>query len=164
MTHVREYLEAESRLMSSVGHKRMKCWNGYASMGDFVLKNGTDFTATPLQETSLRGKMKECFKNAANIALFESDYIYCEGYALGVIPVHHAWVIHNGQAIEVTWKEPGSEYFGVPISESYLRKRILETECWHSLIDDWQNKWPMLSTPRAEWIHEAYDNPQPAKV
>jgi hypothetical protein len=39
---------------------------------------------------------------------------YVEGFALSVIPVHHAWCAdEDGNAIECTWQKPGLAYFGL---------------------------------------------------
>lgn len=60
-----------------------------------------------------RSEARACFRNAALFAL-EHRLPYIEGYAMSIIPVHHAWCLdHDGRVIEVTWKELGSAYFGV---------------------------------------------------
>ncbi len=59
------------------------------------------------------GQMKQCFYNAATAALHDG-YRYIEGYAAGIIPVHHAWCADkDNNVIEVTWKKTGDLYFGV---------------------------------------------------
>jgi hypothetical protein len=47
------------------------------------------------------------------------DFLYTEGWAVSDlgIPVEHAWLTCNGQAVEVTWKNPGLAYYGVVIDD-----------------------------------------------
>ena len=79
-------------------------------------------------ERSLRGVMKQCYRNAGDLALFSGRgrFLYCEGFAVvsGTIPlpVPHAWVydLKEEKALEVTWKTPGSEYLGIPFSTEWF--------------------------------------------
>lgn len=49
------------------------------------------------------GPAKNCYGNAALVALYNDEYTYVEGWATGIIPVHHAWVEDaDGNAIDVT--------------------------------------------------------------
>lgn len=156
MNPVKDFLEATTQLMAM--QKNPHRIGRYGSLTDFILKNGRDFTLKPLPQTVRRGRMKECFKNAAERVLFGSHtepLFYCEGYATGVIPVHHAWLCNaRGEAFECTWRKEHTPqfYFGVPFQKEFLRSRILETESYHSLIDDWENRWPLLSLPAEQWL------------
>jgi hypothetical protein len=61
----------------------------------------------------------------------ESDgrYRYCEGWAnsdatRGAI-IQHAWLTSNGDdAIDVTWKQPGTAYFGVVLSREQFNAAL----------------------------------------
>jgi hypothetical protein len=103
-----------------------------------------------------RLKVRHCFQNAAEAVLFDSTgrLTYCEGYALRMIPVHHAWVILDGDiVVDLTWnRAEGSTssrladkviaewdrdtfaYFGVPFSTARLRRSILRSRMYDSLL------------------------------
>jgi len=42
----------------------------------------------------------------------------------------HAWLLDttDGRAIDLTWREPGSEYFGVALRMRVVRDIVLEKE------------------------------------
>lgn len=156
ITTIREFLEQQVRTFSAM--KNVAQFHGYTGLGDFMLKNGREFdTANGIAEK--HGPVKECFSNAQKIALFSKRLIYCEGFAVGIIPVMHGWVVRTADSavIETTWPELGTQYFGIAFHPEYLRRRVLETECYHSLIDDWENDWPLQATERKEWIHPRHD-------
>lgn len=89
-----------------------------------------------------KGTIKECFRNAYLLAV-EHNLIYYEGYAMGVIPVLHAWCLDKDfHVIDTTW-ETGTEYFGVFFSIKYVSKVLLERKSY-GVIDNWEMKWPLL--------------------
>lgn len=98
--------------------------------------------------------------NASKLALdFPGCFTYCEGYAAGIIPTLHAWVVTKfGTVIDPTW-EDGTDYFGVPIKTSYLLKSMKRTGVY-GVIDLWQHRWPILSaspkTFKAKLNHEKH--------
>ena len=61
----------------------------------------------------------ECLYNSLNLAFTHDDLTYCEGLALvHNVPgwMRHSWcAAPNGTVVDVTWREPGAEYFGAPI-------------------------------------------------
>ncbi len=82
----------------------------YASLEAFVLEHGKPYEGKSLPAELSYGEAKNCFGNAASIAL-NGHYVYCEGYAYppGLIPCHHAWLVdpEDGKAIDVTWQDGG---------------------------------------------------------
>jgi hypothetical protein len=78
------------------------------------------------------GRPRECFRNAATLALRKPDlYVYVEGYAVNrwvaMHTVAHAWCVGSDNfVVDRTWDE-GTEYFGVPFRHDYLR-RVLKVE------------------------------------
>jgi len=126
--------------------------NGHKSVPHFLLQHGRPFLPRPLPGRYKRGVSKQCFMNAAHLALAHPTLTYCEGYAMGVLPVYHAWACdYLGRVIEVTWKTPGVEYFGIPIRSYYLLTR-LRVQKTYGLIDQWEERWPMLQDPPAKWL------------
>ena len=104
--------------------------DSYNTEADFILKNGRAFEWQELPRGMRSGLPRECFRNAASLALRKPDlYTYVEGYAfnrwVAVQPVAHAWCIDPVDfVVDTTWEE-GADYFGVPFRHEYLR-RILD--------------------------------------
>ncbi len=100
---------------------------------------------------------------------------YYEGYVWtgrGIMPVLHAWVTIDGKIADVTLStdpesaqrffdgEPpqedlkdrvlgeipeGWEYLGVPMKSEYIVSMMLKNMEARSLIDNWQDGWPLLT-------------------
>lgn len=116
-------------------------------------------------------KVKECYKNAQLLAIESDGKIqYVEGFAFGVIPIPHAWNLINGKVIDLTWCNDGNliekdrmrrnkrkeniilgefykeEYFGVIFSIEEIRKNMLKKEMFTSIIDNWEEGYPLLKS------------------
>jgi hypothetical protein len=91
-------------------------------------------------------------------------YSYVEGYAMGVIPVHHAWCVDkDGNVIDTTWSatervpgtmraKVGTWYFGVEFDLGYVcscRYRS-KHDC---VIDNWKLGFELLKglVPEEKW-------------
>lgn len=98
---------------------------------------------------------------------------YHEGYVFkGIRPILHAWITIDDSIVDVTLStdpestqrffagEPpqedlmdrvlgvipdGWEYFGVPMEGEYVVSTMMENQESRSLIDNWQDGWPLLS-------------------
>ena len=116
----------------------------YSCVEDFVLREGMFYGGRSDNSNEYKkGKMKDCYRNAYLLADAFSDLTYCEGYAMGIIPVLHAWCIDSeGQVIDNTWPD-GSEYYGVRFKFWFVTDTIFRHRCW-GVIDNWQDKWPLL--------------------
>jgi hypothetical protein len=139
MSSVQDYLRTVSVfLQKSSRSPEFK----YSSIEEFVLKHGKIMGTRSKESNNYpKGTPKECFRNAYLLAV-EYDLIYCEGYAAGVIPVHHAWCFDKGKVIDTTW-EDGEEYIGVFFSTKYVSRILLERNSY-GVIDNWEMKWPLL--------------------
>lgn len=161
MTTIEDMLNAELALVRTMSRTRI---GKYLSMGEFVLTHGRRFTPQPTLPAGIKcGKLRQCFKNAANIAIERDDLIYCEGYAAGIIPVMHAWLVDvDGNVIDPTWCRKvgkvdfmGVEYFGIPISQKYLTMSLLDNEKY-ALIDAWEAGYPMLKDEPEMFMHPSF--------
>lgn len=136
---LKEYLHA----LSSIGSRQEK----------FILEYGREWTPTPLPDLIEVGMPRNCYGDAFIVAFHSrGELTYVEGIAIGEIPTLHAWAVTiNGEVVDPTWASTvngiGSAYYGVPFSIEYVRKRIVEIEHYHSVIDDYGNDWPLLQEP-----------------
>lgn len=151
-----QYLKALGEMSSKIAPKDSL----YASLEDLTLKEGRLFDSTPFTDAELnelkellsRGdyKLGQCYRNAMSIALdYHGDMLqYAEGFAKGsaIIPVHHAWLVFKGKAVDVTWRkmknlrivpetllarikrnQAEAAYFGYTVPHDYLGKHIMAT-------------------------------------
>jgi hypothetical protein len=152
---IADMLKAEADMATRMNRTRI---GEYPNVSAFLVRHGRDFTAKPLPSEIKAGRPRECFRNCAEIATSFARFTYCEGYALGIIPTLHAWLMDSdGQAIDPTWtgegKRPqiGWEYFGVPIKTRYVIQHLLATECYGPVLDNWTQGWPILTAPVEDW-------------
>lgn len=125
--------------------------NGYRSLHEFILAHGQSYKPTPLPAEHVRGPARECFRNAALLALRE-ELIYVEGYAAGVIPLEHAWCVDKEDKVyEVTWEEPGTSYFGIPFKTSYLMSHLRKAKVYG--IFGMRSTIELIQTPPEKWKH-----------
>lgn len=121
----------------------------YTSEADFILKNGRPFEAGALPRGIRMGRPRECFRNAATLALRKPNlYTYVEGYAVNrwvaMHTVAHAWCVGpDNYAVDPTWDE-GTEYFGVAFRHDHLR-RVLKSRRDYGLIDNPEMDFPLIT-------------------
>lgn len=109
-----------------------------ASMEGFVLKQGEDFEVPDSPPDIDLMTPKECFSNAAQMTVVDvfnqygEDLEYVEGFVMSPnvpFPIHHAWVTKKGTntVIDPTlgWR-PNSAYIGVRMTDSYVRKKLVQ--------------------------------------
>ena len=116
---LRHYLTQVSEMMREA---RVVDGYLYQSMEEFLLAEGTFYSAEPLTAgeeqillrvlrlTASPFKTRECYGNALRLRMAADilmvDLRYAEGYAQGsYFPVIHAWAVLNGKPIDVTWGE-----------------------------------------------------------
>jgi hypothetical protein len=123
--------------------------DAYTSEADFILKNGRSFESAALPRGVRMGRPRECFRNAATLALRKPDlYVYVEGYAVNrwvaMHTVAHAWCVSSDTfVVDRTWDE-GTEYFGVPFRHDYLRG-VLKVRRDYGLIDNPEMDFPLVT-------------------
>lgn len=152
---IKEFLEMQVNLLNTGNFPKIGHYFGCA---DFILQHGVPFEAVNLPDMYELGEKKQCFANAASAALHHLELIYCEGYACGVIPVHHAWCIdcETRETVDLTWDRGHAfGYYGIPMNIEYVMKAVNEKGTY-GVIDDWKNEWPMLKDDRSQWIHPSF--------
>lgn len=151
LTSLPEYLKALDTMSKSAGHK--------ASMEGWVLQHGFAMSPAPRNET-FNGRIRQCFRNAATFTLSErqpGNFVYCEGFALHIIPTLHAWLLdlRTGLIHDPTWRDQSKcSYYGVPFRRDYLMRSLSKAKVY-SLIDQYTLGWPLLRGEHAKhtWIH-----------
>lgn len=90
-----------------------------------VMEQGRFWTPAPKPDNVKAGTPKQCFDNAYKLASRRSDLRYVEGWALGIIPVHHAWCVDaEGNVIDNTWRSHGfmgASYFGMVVGLNVVK-------------------------------------------
>lgn len=99
-----------------------------------VLKaHGRFFTPAERPDDVAPATPKMCFQNAFQLAMSRPDLTYVEGFALSVVPLHHAWcVTDDGVVVDPTWTggnglDPGAAYYGVPLTRDALVREALRS-------------------------------------
>jgi len=117
------------------------------TLQQFVVEQGWWYEQVKLTEGICRGPEQQCLSNAMQLMIDGDSLVYCEGFALyqnGSVPVLHAWVTDGqGHAIDNTWRSPGVAYAGVPFKSLYVTMAALASRASISLLDDWQNGYPL---------------------
>lgn len=91
---LRGYLSICAKMSGGKGHEAL------------VRKHGRMFEGSELLDPETRGPKGECFRNALLYAL-QNELYYCEGYAISIVPMHHAWCLDaDGNVVDTTWDEP----------------------------------------------------------
>jgi len=84
------------------------------------LEHGQFFRPQPLPHGFRRGKQNQCYGNAFDLAVRTAGLTYCEGFVLFSLgsrsaEVEHGWcVAADGRVLELTLREVGLSYFGIP--------------------------------------------------
>lgn len=122
-----------------------------SSISKFILEFGQCFAGQPLPPGIEKGHLKECYSNAAALALKDdADAIYAEGYAYNSelqSPFLHAWCVQGARVIDNTLRHPEDyEYLGVLIPKKILIENLRETgtygvfagELGPKLMENWK--------------------------
>lgn len=127
----------------------------YPSVEAFLLAHGRLWTPPVGPYVGRPGKKNECFNNALNRLVGDDDMTYCEGYARGVIPVLHAWLVDSdGQVIDPTWTgtcgrpSPGVEYYGVAFERTYVMETAIRSGVGGVLFNSSDSEWKYMTHPK----------------
>lgn len=121
---IEEYLGSVARLRIH-SKPRPENWK-YDGAEDFVLKEGVRFTERDFDVQQL--PKRQCFDNCFRLAVRNEGLYYCEGWAMGVIPIHHAWLCDiDGRIYDPTWwgdRVSEDSYIGVPFSLEFVMEQV----------------------------------------
>lgn len=105
-------------------------FDGIGLLYDYYLTHGRFFLPQPLPKGFRRGRAKQCYHNSSRLSVFKEGLTYCEGYVLvrlgeSTADVEHGWcVTTEGKVIDVTLKETGLSYFGVPYTSEEVATSV----------------------------------------
>jgi hypothetical protein len=151
MNEIEEFLKQHMEQM--VAFRRQHAPNTqlkWSCFEEIVLKFGQKYEWQERPKGFRRGIPKQCFFNSTKLVLRRPDLIYVEGFACLksiAFPIHHAWCVRRGsnKVIDVTPANFGT-YWGIPFSTDYVRERWSKQPEGASLLDDWENDFPLLRT------------------
>jgi hypothetical protein len=140
---LKTYLQTITKMRGK--SESMQGWK-YTSIEDMLVQEGKFFTppaTSALPDGVHKGPNKNCYGNAANLAIENPSYTYVEGFAMTNLvpfPFGHAWVVdNNGAVIDNTWETPGTSYFGIPFTTDYLLKTLDKRQVY-GMIPDYPEK------------------------
>lgn len=116
----------------------------YSCMYDLVHKEGEWFAPSKLPTRISPGEPRQCFANAARLALDHDDLTYVEGYGMVEdIPMvmAHAWCVDRmGKVVDPTWLEDdgyarAAGYVGLRVRDVDLRAMLLARGSYGLLED-----------------------------
>lgn len=150
-----EILQKQAQMVASMGTRQSFV---HKSIEEFVCAFGTYRTHIVENYNGLKtgqGTPKQCFHNSIELVQTCPELTYCEGYAtssaVGFLPIHHAWCLTPDGAVFDITATCLDEYFGVPFrNEIALKHHELWAKKNGSLLDHWQDSWPLLRLSREE--------------
>ena len=105
---------------------------GMTSPQQLMLDHGQTFHATPRTQDGPKDPAHECYANAGRRALLGQG-TYVEGYiSVQGVPIEHAWLVDKqGRVKDPTIRGNDVDtYFGIPITNDYLRSTVMKTKVW----------------------------------
>lgn len=102
----------------------------------FISQHGRGYPVGPQTFARIYGEARECFMNAAQLAIDDPSMTYVEGM-VGVygVPIDHAWCVTPDGVVVETTLEPAKEgcighYFGVPFRTDYVMKAAFKNKVY----------------------------------
>lgn len=128
---------------------------GKPSIFKFIKDQGRAWAPGKLPKGVKAGKMKECFKNAFDLARCNPGYIYVEGYANRIIPCLHAWCLKDGVVVDPTWNPAGNDYYGIPFDIDFVTRTVVENGVY-GLLGQPETVATLFKLPRNKYIAKEF--------
>ena len=146
---LREILKQLATICLPKNGGRRDDW-AFNTLYHFVDELGSDYVGRALPDQYEFDTPKQCYSNSTILCIGYGCLTYCEGYVLPgkiPIPLAHAWCVDSdGGVVDTTLADPtGWEYCGVQIKEEYVIKILSERGYHAGVLDNWQNRWPLLT-------------------
>lgn len=141
----------------------------YRCPEDLVLREGVAYRGAEMPAGYERGAPRQCFSNALRLAIDHPELSYCEGYGMTrdvPIPIYHAWCVDPaGRVVEPTWKtpDPNVSYLGI-VFPTQLVIRTQIGRSFAGMIDNFEQRYPLLRRPLAESLAEYQKTLEPAAL
>jgi hypothetical protein len=149
---VQALIQAMTARVFSLLHEKSEILQKYKYYGNehWIFTHGMYFKGRKLPKKYKMGIPQQCFFNSWRGAI-KHHLTYFEGYTLYILPILHAWNLDPANKI-VDLTLPAiprlpfedREYFGVPFKLSYVSLTANAKGAYGSLIDDWENNYPLL--------------------
>lgn len=153
---ITEYLSSVADMLDEANEGRFEEW-AYKSHQRMVLDLGQPFERKALPREFRRMKEKECYGNAFYcVTKFPHDrYQYVEGWASGMFPTEHAWVLdtEDGKIFDPTWPRDDRhfEYYGIVFPTNFVIQHTIKTGYYGLIVNDWMNDNELARLGRSLW-------------
>ena len=102
----------------------------------FILAAGNVSDARLLSHAYRAGEKQACFHNAFALARAHPELTYCEGLALNVFPVEHAWCLDpDGRVADNTWGQGPAAYAGVAFDTKFVIRWVAQRQRYSVLAE-----------------------------
>lgn len=131
-------LKMRADMMSTVG--------SMFNIAAYILECGKAYDGEKLHGNVKRGEAHSCYETSTHMALNDGKgQTYVEGYVVRKnlpVPISHAWVIDGeGRVVDTVLDRPEDcAYFGIVISNEFLREGIAKTGYYGILDNLWRFK------------------------
>lgn len=118
----------------------------------YLASYGQEWKAQALPKEYEPGKLGQCYENATQLVIHNSDLRYCEGVAYtektGSLPFLHAWAVDpDGKVVDPTWPDTqNAKYFGVVYNREAYMAHILKTKYYGVLGGDYEAAKKVVAT------------------
>jgi hypothetical protein len=116
----------------------------HTPVAKFLLQNGRSWAVGPCTFKGRPSLSGRCFKNAFRLAMQRPEFTYVEGYAMSVVPMHHAWCVdRTGRVVDPTWRcnehVTHDIYWGVAFNFDYVLDAVAINGVY-GLLDPYHNR------------------------
>jgi len=127
----------------------------FAGDADLVLQCGRLFPSR-ISDPQLPKGEGDHITNAHFLSDGRPDLIYCEGWAMGRIPIMHAWCCtKQGEVLDNTWPmdDGHATYFGIPFNRKVIKGAMGQhSHKREGLLNGWDIRYPMMKSSDKKFV------------